>query len=178
MFCMQCFLFLWLLLSFFFLFTSFQLFYYDVHWCASAKLLQSCQTLCNPMVCTRLLCPWDSPGKNIGVSETAQSCQTLWDPMDCSLPGSSIHGIFQARILEWVAIFFSRGSSPPRDWTQVSHIEVKLLTIWATREELEWWAPMAISRGSSWLRNQTHVSYISCISSGFWTTCSTWVWLF
>jgi len=44
-------------------------------------------------------------------SEIAQSCLTLCEPMNCSLPGSSIHGIFQARVLEWVAIFFSRGSS-------------------------------------------------------------------
>ena len=51
-------------------------------------------------------------------SEVAQSCLTLCDPMDCSLPGSSIDGMFQARILEWVAIFFSRGSSWPRDRTQ------------------------------------------------------------
>ena len=55
-------------------------------------------------------------------SEVTQSGATLCDPMDCSPPGSSIHGIFQARVLEWVAISFSRGSSPPRDWTQVSHI--------------------------------------------------------
>ena len=69
---------------------------------------------------TRLPRPWDSPGKNTGVgchfllqcmkvkreSEVAQSCPTLSDPMDCSLPGSSAHGIFQARILEWVAIAF------------------------------------------------------------------------
>ena len=47
------------------------------------------------------------------------SCLTLCDPMDCSLPGSSVHGIFQARILEWVAISFSRGSSQPRDRTHV-----------------------------------------------------------
>ena len=67
---------------------------------------------------TRLPCPWDSPGKNTGVgchfllqcmevkteSEVAQSCPTLSDPMDCSLPGSSVHGIFQARVLEWDAI--------------------------------------------------------------------------
>ena len=53
-------------------------------------------------------------------SEVAQSCPTLCDPMDCSLPGSSIHGIFQARILEWVAISFSRGSSQPRDWSRVA----------------------------------------------------------
>ena len=70
---------------------------------------------------TRLLCPWDSPGKNTGVgchfllqcmkvkseSEAAQSCPTLSDHMDCSLPGSSVHGIFQARGLEWGAIAFS-----------------------------------------------------------------------
>ena len=47
-------------------------------------------------------------------SEVAQSCLTLCDPMDCSLPGSSLHGILQAKILEWVAISFSRGSSQPR----------------------------------------------------------------
>ena len=70
---------------------------------------------------TRLLCPWNSPGKNSGVgchfllqcrkvkseSEVAQSCPTLCDPMNCSLPGSSVHGIFQARVLEWGAIAFS-----------------------------------------------------------------------
>ena len=55
-------------------------------------------------------------------SEVAQSCPTLCDPRDCSPPGSSVHGILQARILEWVAISFSRGSSRPRNQTQVSHI--------------------------------------------------------
>ena len=73
---------------------------------------------------TRLPNPWDSPGKNTGVgchlllkcmkvkseSEVAQSCPTLRDPMDCSLPGSSTHGIFQARVLEWGAIAFSKAS--------------------------------------------------------------------
>ena len=54
-------------------------------------------------------------------SEVAQLCPTLCDPMDCSLPGFSVHGILQARILEWAAISFSRGSSRPRDWTWVSH---------------------------------------------------------
>ena len=70
---------------------------------------------------TRLPRPWDSPGKNTGVgchfllqcmkvkseSEVAQSCPTHSDPMDCSLQGSSIHGTFQARVLEWGAIAFS-----------------------------------------------------------------------
>ena len=73
---------------------------------------------------TRLPDPWDSPGKNTGVgchfllqcvkvkseSDVAQSCQTLGDPMDCSLPGSSIHAVFQARVQEWVAIAFSKGN--------------------------------------------------------------------
>ena len=71
---------------------------------------------------TRLPCPWDSPGKNIGMgchlflqcmkvkseSEVAQSCPTLCDPMDCSPPGSSAHGIPQARVLEWGAIALSK----------------------------------------------------------------------
>ena len=55
-------------------------------------------------------------------SEVSQSCLTLCDPLDCSLPGFSVHGIFQARVLEWVSISFSRGSSQPRDQTQVSCI--------------------------------------------------------
>ena len=67
-------------------------------------------------------------------SEVAQSCPTLCNPMDCSLPCSSVHGIFQARVLEWVAISFSRGPSRPRDWTRVSRIVSKHFTVWATRE--------------------------------------------
>ena len=69
-------------------------------------------------------------------TEVTQSCPTLCDPMDCSLAGSSLHGIFQVRILEWVAISFSRGSFQPRDRTQVSRIEGRLFTVWATRETL------------------------------------------
>ena len=74
---------------------------------------------------TTLCCPWDSPGKNTGVgchfllqcmkvkreSEVSQLCPTLSNPMNCSLPGSFVHGIFQARVLKWVAIAFSEKSS-------------------------------------------------------------------
>ena len=67
-------------------------------------------------------------------SEVPQSCPTLCDTMDCSLPGSSIPGILQAGILEWVAISFSRRSSQPRDRTWVSHIAGRRFAIWATRE--------------------------------------------
>ena len=63
-----------------------------------------------------------------------QLCPTLWDPMDCSLPGSFVFGILQARILEWVAISFSRGSSWPRDQTRVSCIAGRFFTIWTTRK--------------------------------------------
>ena len=89
----------------------------------AAKSLQSCPTLRpHRRQPNRLPGPWDSPGKNTGVgchfllqcmqvkseSEVAQSCSTLRDPMDCSLPGSSVHGILQARVLEWGAIAFSK----------------------------------------------------------------------
>jgi len=81
---------------------------------AAAKSLQSCPTLCDPI-------DGSLPGKNTGVgchfllqcmkvkseSEVTQSCPTLRDPMDCSPPGSSIHGTFQARVVEWGAIAFS-----------------------------------------------------------------------
>ena len=67
-------------------------------------------------------------------SEVAQSRPTLCDPMDCSLPGSSVHRIFQAIVLEWIATFFSRGSSQPRDRTRVSRIVDRRFTVWVTRE--------------------------------------------
>ena len=90
---------------------------------SESEVAQSCPTFCNPMDCslTRLFCPWDFSGKSTGVgchcllqcmkveseSEVAQSCPTFCNPMDCSLPGSSLHGIFQARVLEWGATAFS-----------------------------------------------------------------------
>ena len=64
----------------------------------------------------------------------AELCLTLWDPIDCSPPGSSVHGVLQARTLEWVAIPFSRGSSWPRDQTQVSCTAGRFLTLWSTRK--------------------------------------------
>ena len=92
----------------------------------------------------------------------AQSLQlylTLCDPMECSPPGSSVSWLLQARILEWVAIPFSRGSSQPRDWTQVSHIAGRFSTVWATREA------------------HTHICihyflYTSLLSLGFYTICT------
>ena len=87
----------------------------------------------NPERSVLLHCvPWWRPSEPVRLL----SCVRLCNPLDCSLPGSSIHGIFQARVLEWVAISFSRGSSRPRDWTQVSHLAGRRFTIWTTREPM------------------------------------------
>ena len=88
------------------------------------------QELCNHA--NLHLDPWDPQFLQQGACMRAkllQSCPTLYDPMDHSLPGSSAHGILQARILEWVTIPFSRGSSQLRDQTQVSHIACGFFTI-------------------------------------------------
>ena len=70
-------------------------------------------------------------------------------PMDCSLPGSSVSRVFQARVLEWVAISFSRGSSRPRDWTQVSRIVGRRFTVWTTREAPTYTLP-SVKLDSHW----------------------------
>ena len=72
--------------------------------------------------------------QNESESEVAQWCLTLCHLMDCSLPGFSVHWIFQARVLEWVAISFSRGPSWPMDRTQIACIVWRRFTLWATRE--------------------------------------------
>ena len=91
-----------------------------------SECYQYCRSLCVPS--RHHACPRKSE------SEVTWSCPILCDPMNCSLSGSSIHGIFQARVLEGVAISISRGSSWPRDRTQVSHIVGRCFTIWITRE--------------------------------------------
>ena len=104
------------------------------------------------MICYRLLVGVIDGGHNLlgEMAPVTQSCPTLWDPTDCSLPGSFVHGIFQARVLEWVAISFSRISSRPRDRTQVSCIVGRFFTSWATREACEGtWRMGPISREST-----------------------------
>ena len=133
---------------------------------ATAKSLQSCPTLwphrCQP---TRLPCPWDSPDKNTGVgyhfllqcrklkseSEVAQLCPTVSHPLDCSLPGSSVHGIFQARVLEWGAT-----ASPNIDPKLVEIRTLKMLetslgcqSIWEL--STSWWGPAPWTLESSCL---------------------------
>ena len=82
--------------------------------------------------------------------KVVQSCPTLCDPMDYM-----VHGILLARILEWVAFRFSRGSSQPRDWTQVSHIAGGFFTNWATREPLQSKSPLKMY--AHWSSNSTFI---------------------
>ena len=90
-------------------------------------------------------------------NQTASGCQphmcicaqlrlTLCDSMDCSLPGSTVHGIFQARILEWVAVSFSQGPSWPRDWTHIICISRWILYHWVTREALSTTCKVGLNR--------------------------------
>ena len=105
-----------------------------------------------------------------GEGEVAQSCPTLCDPMDCNLLGFSVHGILQARTLEWIAISFSKGSSRPRDRTRVSCIGGRRFNFWATRVQKSHKMHIVLKRevslahlpptcqkgkmlSSSWLRN-------------------------
>ena len=92
------------------------------------KDMQICSNFTSP--------PWILPQKDAGgyyqLRKMKVKCPTLCDPMDC--PGSSIHGIFQARVLQWVAISLSRGFSWPRDRTQVSHVAGRSFTVRAIRE--------------------------------------------
>ena len=100
------------------------------------------------------------------------SSPTLWDPMDCSPPGSSVHGILQARILKWVADPFSRGSSQPRDGTQVSCHHRRILyhlNHQGSPRILEW-VVCPFFRGFSQPRNLTGVS---CVAGGFFTGWAT-----
>ena len=122
---------------------------------------------------TRLPRPWDSPGKNTGVgchfllqcvkseSEVAQSCPTLSEPMDDSLPGSSVHGIFQARVLEWGAIAFSGRSSQNRS-TSASSVLLVGAQAWI----------IVILNGLPWKQTQINLLFLKieskyCISDSF-----------
>ena len=94
-------------------------------------------------------------------AKSLQLCPTLCDPMDCSPPGSSMHGILQARILEWVVMPSSRGSSQPRDQTCVSYLAGGFFTDWATWEGGE--APHHCQRGKLvfWVCSLNYLSLLS-----------------
>ena len=98
-----------------------------------------------------------------------QSCLILCDPMDCSTPGSSVHGILQARILEWSDISFSKGSSQPREWTWFSCIAGRFFTIWANPRLLK-----RTLKGGTWKRSPKKLLFnwtnplISWEKLGFW----------
>ena len=126
------------------------LMYYSTIWCSGLNSLSSNPHHQNklPKIEVGLECPHSeilsSPtacslkSKHLGILKVevlvTHSCPALCDPMDSSPAGSSVHGILQARIPEWVAIAFSRGTSQPRDRTWVSCISGRFFTIWATRK--------------------------------------------
>ena len=103
-----------------------------------------------------------------------QLCLTLWDPMDYSPPGSSVHGILQARILEWVAMPSSGGSSQPRDWTRISCTAGRFFTFWAR------WSGTTSTLGTnhSWdplLETSPHpIPFIFCFSCLAKRTLESW----
>ena len=97
---------------------------------SNTHILIRVSNLCFPLVFVGFHFHCESlPLQTLSESEVARSCPTLFDPMGYSLPGSFIHGILKARVVEWVAISFSRGSSRPRDRTQVSRIAGSCFTI-------------------------------------------------
>ena len=116
----------------------------------------------------------------------AQSCLTFRDPMGCSPTGSSVHGIFQARILEWVAMSYSRGSSPPRDWNHISWVScigrqilspLSYLGLNGHRKEMNtwlylFWNVLLFVETCSTPQNQTlittHVCHPSCSFHQLW----------
>ena len=101
-------------------------------------------------------------------SEVAQSCLTLCHPMDWSLPGSFTHGIFRTRVLEWVAISFSRGSAPPRDRAQVSCIAGRLFTVWATKCKKEKKHKTCPTTGPTMLRCLLHFNLFTwCLKKAY-----------
>ena len=110
------------------------------------------------------------------------SCPTLRDPVDCSLPGSSVHGIPQARILQWIAMCSSRVSSQPRYQTQGSPTAGRFFTIWATREAHEYYRGIPILspgdlsntgiqlRSTSWATREAQISLSGkCKELYYWT---------
>ena len=121
---------------------------------------------------------WNQASNVDWMNEVDQLYPTLFDTMDCSLPGSSLHGILppwdspsmgfslhgilQARVLEWVAIAFSRGSSWPRDWTQVSRIPGRGFNLWATREapKVDYWLENPQSSVTSFIGSSFSTSYL------------------
>ena len=91
--------------------------------------------------------------KNLAWKVKVKSCPTLCDPMDCSLPGSSVHGIFKGRVLKWVAISFSKGSSRPRDQARVSWVVGRCFYYLSHQGNLK--QVLSLKKKEKWLRRQS-----------------------
>ena len=140
---------------------------------------------------TRPRRPWDSPGKNTGVGchfllqcmkvkEVAQLCLTLIDPMDCSLPGSSVHGIFQARALEWVAIAFSLAPSFSCTSTSVGEGDGAPLQCSCLENPMDggaWWAAVhGVAQSRTRLSNFTFTFHFHALEKEMATHSSVLAW--
>ena len=137
---------------------------------ARLRGLQSRTRLSN-WACARLplLLSQNSTWASLGAAVlVAQSCSTLWNPMDRGLPGFSVHRILQARVLEWVAIPFSKGSCWPRDQTQVSGIARRFFTIWATGKSLYKFRDWEIKTEIHKDKNRRKQKYFFCKMESRW----------
>ena len=112
----------------------------------------------------------------VGGGLVAKSCPTLPTPMDCNLPGSSVHGILQARMLEWVAISFSRGSSLPKNWTQVSCIAGRWFPNWAMREAQTTGGCVLMKGESLSKRGKHRIQRTGDATQGTWRECPGGKW--
>ena len=167
--------------------------YHYPRWIPSHLTLKPCQYLLTKSPCLRSSC--------ICAHSLQWRLSNSLQPLGLYPPGSSVHGISQARILEWVAILFSRGSSRPRDQTQVyciaglffiKCVHAKSLESFLTlcnpmdhsppgssvhgiiQARILEWVAISFSRVSSWLRSPTNVSSISCIGKWIIYCCATW----
>ena len=137
--------------------------------CGWGRKKKSCSFRCFPWIVYKI---------NVLAFFPSQSHLTLWNPTDCSPPGSSVHGILQARILECVAIPFSRGSSQPRDRTQVCCTADRFFTVSATRETSKKGCANFLKMYDPWIAilyytqqlhiNDTHIHRLLLIHSEFW----------
>ena len=128
---------------------------WGTHYHSGARKLLTAQALEQTNTCARV-CVYEWNFMVVVGGGSVQSLSHVWlcNPMDCSLPGSSVHGILQAIILEWVVISFSRGSSPPKDQTHIFCISRQILYHWATREAHKW--------------NQSIIQAYHKLSEGLW----------
>ena len=124
---------------------------------------------CPEMVQSLVMC---HSTKDTGVL-VSQSCATLYSPIDCIQPGSSVHGILQARILEWIATPFSRGPSQPRDRNWVPYIAGRFFTVWTKGKPMTHWTQIIHTPCFNWMNkwNDSFIMYLKDFLLAFHISC-------